>query len=145
MCSHRYSYCIKATVYGVENTPKYILITARHSLSVGRISHCTMGALNRVAVNIIEAKASKPPIYQLPPVTTFYAYWMGKHPPFLFSFFIFLYLCYDFPVFISQNDAAVNYCTYLSQQSGVTTHNTMGQHFEPFTVNIFIISNTEHL
>ena len=43
MCSHRFSYCIKCTVYGVENTPKYILITARHSLSVGRISHCTMG------------------------------------------------------------------------------------------------------
>jgi hypothetical protein len=76
MCSHTYSYCVMGTVYGVENTPKYILITARHSLSVGRISHCTMDAKS-CSRKYYSGEVIKAPIYQLPPVTTFYAYWMG--------------------------------------------------------------------
>jgi len=67
---------------------------------------------------------------------------MGKHPPFLFSF---LYLCYDFPGFITQNDAAVNYCIYQREHPGVAAHNTAGQHFKQLNINIFITSNTEDL
>jgi len=69
----------------------------------------------------------------------------GNIPQFCFLFCTFVMIFQFLPVFISHNDAAVNYCTYQREQPGVTTHSTMGQHFKPFPINIFITSNTEHL
>jgi hypothetical protein len=65
----------------------------------------------------------------------------GNIPHFCFLFF--LYLCHDFAVFISRNDAVANYTIYQREQPGVTTHNTTGRHFKPPTINVFITSYTE--